>query len=238
MRIRRHKQMSNIFKDQTPKEVDEPKVPTNDEGTEVIEPETIPPKAPEGDNPPAPNPPIDYEKKFKESSREVQRLLGVEEENAAIKQAILEKDKPSDWEFMSDEQKESFRKEKEKELRIITLEAKEKWRLDYASIPQDLKEKIEKKGKDNFKTFCCSPENVGQKSIENLAKAYTFDVVTAPTDPKPKPKGLESAGGSNLPKAPVRKEGEMTASEANQLRYADPKRYNELIIKGKMKIID
>lgn len=224
-------------------------------------PEEITPEGPQGDPTPKketigevlPSVETDYKKKFGESTRENQRIL---EESKQKEEKIAElevkltdsqrtlsekelKAKYPNWEFLDEEEKKKAKEDFEKEKRLKVLEAKAKWRDDFQSLPEEIKEKIEKKGGETaFKDFACSPENRGQKSLGNLSKQFLYEeVLPEPSPETPNdPVGLESGTGG--PKTPIIPEKGYTSEEAKALREKDSKKYNRLVAEGKMKIID
>lgn len=188
-----------------------------------------------------------YKKKFSESSKEALRLLDenktltqkLELEGATLSEKELRKLNP-EYDEMTEEEKHNFKVEVATKRRLAILEAKEKMRNDYATLPEEMRKKIEEKGGyDAFRDYACSSENAGQKSLLNIAKAYLFEEgpkePSPPKEPEPKP-GLEPDGGG--PPAPdLPKEGEMTAEAAAKLRKENPREYNRLAREKRLKII-
>lgn len=196
----------------------------------------------------------DYKKKFGDSTTENQRILKdnaqLQKEKAELEtkladsqQSLSEKElreKYPYWEDMSEEEKMKTKEDLAKEKRLKILEAKEKWRDDYARLPEETKERIRKKGGEQaFKDFACSSENRGQKNLANLAKQFLYEesqpAPEPPKEPEKKP-GLESATGG--PKTTAIPKKGFTPEEAAELRKRDPQKYNELASKGQLKIID
>lgn len=229
----------------------EPKEETPKETSKGTQPDQSGKKESPGEGSPPKE--IDYKQKFGDSTRENQRIL---EENAELERAKTElevkleknqrtfsekelNEKYSNWEFMEEDEKAKAREDFEKEKRLKILEAKEKWRDDYAGLPKEVKEKIgEKGGEQAFKDFACLPENIGQKNLENLTKQFLYEEPkpeTPPEEPEKKP-GVEPGTGG--PKTPIVPKKGYTAEEAAKIRKDDPKRYNQLVAEGRMKIVD
>ena len=220
---------------------------TSEEGTEG---EQTPKKPPTGEG--LPPKPVDYKTKFSESTRENQRILEeaaeLKRKNAELEDQLEEsqrtlsdrelKEKYPNWEFMDEEERKKAQEDLEKEKRLKILEAKEKWRDDYRKLTKETKEKIEAKGgEEAFKDFACSPENVGQKNLENLAKQFLYEEPkpeTPPVEPEKKP-GLEPGIGG--PKTPFTPKKGYTAEEAAEMRKKDARKYNKLVAEGRMNII-
>jgi ribosomal protein L15 len=195
---------------------------------------------------------VDYKKKFSESTTENQRILKdnaqllrekaeAESKLAEAQRTLSEKElkeKYPNWDEMLPEEQVAKKEEIEKEKRLKILEAKEKWREDYARLSKATKEKIENKGgEEAFKDFACSPENRGQKNLANLVKQFLFEEpVEQPTPPEEELKlGLEPGTGG--PSTIIPKKEGYTAEQAAEMRVKDPKKYNKLVSEGRMKII-
>lgn len=186
-------------------------------------------------------------RQFPESAKEAQRLAKrvkeledkLEEILPPLSEEELIKENP-DYEMMTDAEKAGFKEGIITKRRLAILEAKEKMRRDYDTLPDNLKKKIEAKGGyEKFKDFACSPENAGQKDLTNIAKAYLFEEeeLTPKLPEQPERPGLEEPGHeTELP--PLKQEGEMTAEEAANLRTTDPKKYNQLLKDKKLKIVE
>lgn len=182
----------------------------------------------------------DYKQKFSDSSREAQRLLEEsakkDEKIAQLEQTILEKDKPDGYDFWDQDKKDIWNKQKKLEIEMAVIKSSQMWKDEFDALPVELKNKIAKNGGESeFKKFACSPENRGQKNLNNLAKAFTFDIKEDAPPPPPKT-GLEGASGG-IDTLPPKEEGTMTALESKQLRETNPKKYDELARKGKIKIV-
>lgn len=211
---------------QTPQETEEE--PTSKKSTP--EGEQVPPEE------------VNYKKKFSASTTENQRLNEEtkkdREKIAELELAISEKElsKNPDFELMSEQEKEEYKEKQKIAKDVAILKAKEKMREDYRALPQEMKEKLEKKGGyDAFRDFACLPDNAGQKNLLNLAKSFLFEEKPEePTEPEEKP-GLEKAGGGERT-APPKKKG-FTVEEVKQMRENDYDRYMKLAQEGKLNIV-
>ena len=183
--------------------------------------------------------------KFSESATEAIRLAKenkdlkekLEQSSATLSEDDLKQMNP-DYDMMSDEEKKDFRERTAMKRRMAVLEAKEKMRQDYSSLPEGLRKKIEEKGGyDAFRDYACSPENAGQKSILNLAKSFLYEEIEeVPPTPVEERPGLEEAG-VGIEKTPPSNKVEMTAEQAAEMRTNHPKEYAELIKAKKLKIV-
>lgn len=181
--------------------------------------------------------------KFSESAKEAIRLRGEltkAEEKLVQASATLSEDDlremNPDYDTMDDEEKKDFRERMAMKRRMAVLEAKEKMRQDFASLPADLRKKIEEKGGyDAFRDFACSPENAGQKSMLNLAKSYLYEERPEVPPDQPERPGLEEPGVGEI--TPPSIFTEMTAEQAAEMRTKHPKEYAELIKAKKLKIV-
>lgn len=186
-------------------------------------------------------------KKFSESAKEAYRLntrvLELEqkliESGATLSEEELRKEDP-DYDLKTEEERKELRLKIGRERTLLAKEAKIKMREDYDSLPGNMRKKIEEiGGYEVFRDFACSPENAGQKSILNVAKAFLFkeeeEAEEVPSEVETRP-GLEPEE-TTQPKPPAPKEGEMTAEQAAKLRTENPKKYNELLKEKKLKII-
>ena len=168
-----------------------------------------------------------------------------------LDQKELEKKYPY-WDDMTDSEKENIRTierlkikqarldadlRKEKQDRIKKeeedrFERSFKKVLDSPAFAEDLKGR-----EDEFKEFCYRDKNLGNTNLEVLAKSFLFDVVKDRNkDEELKGrKGLETTTGGQKQTPP--KEG-MTAEEVDALRKSNPRKYNEMIRDGKLKMIE
>lgn len=197
----------------------------------------------------------DYKKKFGESTRrnqivesqfkELQKVLG-----DITKQEVPTDDEMvaliSDWEYLSD-------REKNNERKLVVLERRQNHiisTIGNIASETDSASKFEEfvateprlKGKeDDFYDFVTKPSNKGA-SMEVLVNAFLFEEtpITA-VDPAPVippeelPPSLERGTPSgNMPPVKTGNE-EMSADELKLLRTTDPRKYNEMIRKGQIK---
>jgi len=209
-----------------------PEVPK--EGTEGGEQPPASNNPPEGETP---TPPVDYKKKFGDSTRENQRI---EEENAKLlgEKAKLEeklKSKPPseeemsqkypDWEFMDADEKIKARANISNEKRLQRLEEKSAWDDDYKKILDKFPELA--KHEEEFKKEAYKhPKTV---DLETIAKSFLYEPKSETPEPPEVPEtpklGLErpTAGGGNLPSS------KLTVETLRDLRKNDHKRYLKVI---------
>jgi hypothetical protein len=190
-------------------------------------------------------------KKFKDSASEAIRLKHdleekqrqLEEKERLLSEAELKGLNP-DYEFMTEEQKKEFRDKEDTKRRLQKLESKEKMREEFGQLPEEIKKKIEQHGGfEVFKDFCLLPENIGQKSMTNLARSFLFEEEPEPPAPGPKgpeqPKpGLEAGQGGGKADIPPQEPGTMTSEQAKELRTKNPRLYTQLVRDKKLKIKD
>ncbi len=228
--------------DQTPTGDEETLTPQGTEG----EPET-PKTAPIGENlPPEGEQPemvVDYKIKFGESTRENQRIseenakLLRENEELRIKSAKAEttlseeelSTKYPDWEFLADDQKGFIKRQESLEKDIREMKEAKAWNENYTNT---LTQFPQLKGKEaEFKEFCYSEENIGNKNLVLLAKAFIFDKGEPAEPEKTMRKGLETpSGGTKI--APTTG---WSIEDVKRLRETDPKRYLKMIQRGELK---
>lgn len=225
---------------QTPKEKegleDEVLPPTPETPEEGTEGDLTPKKEPKDDE--LPSEPVDYKKKFSESSREVQRIL--EESKLKDKKiAELEANKPPseeefaktypDWEFLSDEQKGFIKRQEQLEKDIRDMKEEKAWQNDFSTA---VKKFPQLAGKEKeFKDYCYQfPKGI---NAETLAKSFLFEE-SKPEVPKEPRKGLEKPTGGRAGKVPPQ---EMTLADIKRLRETNEKLYIKMIREGRIKKI-
>jgi hypothetical protein len=205
---------------------------------------------PETETPPEGSPAkeeVDYKQKFADSTRENQRIVADSQEkdqrigaletklvkaNETLSDKELKSEYP-DFEDMLPEEQQRAKSEFKNKKDIAILKAKDKMREDYFALPQETREKIDKKGGfEPFKNFACNPENAGQKNLLNLAKQFLYEEETPTPVEQPAP-GLEEGTGGQ-PSTPPREEG-FTAEELGTMRKNESKKYMELAKEGKLK---
>jgi len=199
-------------------------------------------KTPEVDDKLPPTP-VDYKKKFTDSSREVQRI---QDESKQDKEKIKELEvqlvkaniAPSDeelsiqypdWNFLDEGERNRLRESESVKKRLRVLEEDKAWERDFKSLKAQpeftsLKE-------DEFKKFAY--ENPEIKNLKILAQSFLFKG-KAPEEPEKPPKrpGLEKpTAGRKVPPS------EMSLADIATLRNEDPRRYFQLIKEGKLKKI-
>lgn len=171
-------------------------------------------------------PPVDYEKKFSESTREAQRLL---EENKSLNAKIgdLEAklaqpapDEGSDYQYLTEAEKRMYRELEELKAKHAAIEAKQ---AKEDELSKAIGEFAELNGREKeFRTYCEGKS--GDYSI--LAKAFLFE-----NKQTPKRKGLEKPSGGDK-SAPASEE--ITAEKLAQIRQNDEKLYEKLVKEGRV----
>lgn len=200
-----------------------------------------------GQNPQPPKAPVDYEEKFKNSSKEALALL---EKNKALEQEKAELERklnavqsggsankpnpsaPSNTGVYVD--REEFEQMKKIVAPIID---KEKFNQEFSSLSSMEEYKALKGNKAEFKEFCYQPENINVPT-EILAARFCMRKAAKPAQPtapndEEEPIGLESGSGGEADLAPPA-EG-YTDEQLKELRTTDPRRYAQLARKGKLK---
>lgn len=234
--------------DEEEEEIDEEEqVEDSEEGEEEetpVDPKTTTP------TPEAP----DYRKKFSESTRrnqivesqfrELQKVLG-----DITKQEVPTDDEmrvtDADWEYRSDYEKMMAKKsvvlERRQNLILASINNIATESEFARSIDEFISTKPELKNKEEaFFEFASKPANRGA-SPDVLLSAFLFEVkdVTPEQDQSPKPKAekrpqLARGTGRGGNESPKKKEGTYSDEEIKLLRTKDPKKYFDLIRKGKI----
>lgn len=199
---------------------------------------------PAGDG--TPPEPVDYKKKFSESTTENQRYQAeierLAQEKAELEAKLASKEasdtlsdeelaeKYPSWDVMSDTEKMTVRNNEE----IKRMKEKQAWESDLARAilwAQNNGYSLDSAG---FKAFCYKPENIGSKNIIALAKAFVFDQIK-PSEPAPSARpGVEPPTGGQAPPD----EGVITKEKAEQIRLSNPKLYKKLLLSGRLKGAD
>jgi hypothetical protein len=205
----------------------------------VSEP-TVPPTTPT--TPPAdPAPPIDYEKKFAESTREYQILqaqLDEERQKNARRELTTEPTDSElqaafpDWDIMTDTEKRLARETSKANRIASTLQqereqekAERQWTTD---LELTIAQNPSLQGKElAFKEFAKKPTHRGAP-LGTLVSAFLFESSSTPSPtpaPTPQPGLLPGNGGPRVPDQPKLLSGD----ELKQLRQTDEKAYKEYI---------
>lgn len=216
-------------------------------------PTPVPEPAPEPQPTPEPEPPVDYKKKFIESTREAQVLHAKNKKiNEALDKAIqspLPTDEDimrefPDWEVMSDFEKrmakESLSNKKALEaLGEIAKENKdiEGWQAKvdtFVDNPETMVKHPQLDGRqDEFRLFATKPTRRGV-DFEDLIPAFLYnEEMNKPTTPKKRMFEVGTGGPSDNPRP---KAGKITLDEAATLKKNDYKKYVEYIKAGKVDI--
>ncbi len=193
--------------------------------------------------PPAP---VDYKKKFADSSREVQRITKESKQDKtritelevklAEKANITPSDeelsqKYPDWSFLDEGEKVKLRETESLQKRLRVLEEDKAWDRDYKSLIKQSEFSSLKNQEEKFKEFAYKNPEI--KNLKILAQSFLFEN-KAPEEPEKPPvrPGLEkpTAGREVLP-------SKMSLADIKNLRINDPKRYAKLLKEGKLKDI-
>jgi hypothetical protein len=197
---------------------------------------TVPP------NPPAPPAaePIDYEKKFAESTKENQilaaRLADAERNRKELTNEPTDSELQAafpEWELMTDTEKRLARETFSAKRIATSLQQKEQEREAKSAWNTDLELTIAKnpslQGKEQaFKDFANKPTHRGAP-LATLVSAFLFESSSAPSpapSPTPSAPGLEPGNGG--PRAPE-KPKVLSGEELANLRKADQRAYLEYI---------
>lgn len=187
---------------------------------------------------------IDYEKKFKESTKEAmilkkqnEELLAEKNKKVVVDDAFL-KSKYPDWDEMTTGEQRATRvaEEAKQELADINRKTNEfnndkKWadKVD-KFVEEEMADAFPKiKGREEeFKRFATRPTRKGLP-LDDLAKIFQYE---HPEEIKKKRNLFHAPGGEG--KFPKKKE--MTTEEISNLRKTDNKKYMELIRQKKIKV--
>lgn len=185
-------------------------------------------------------------KDLKASEEEKERLkIELEDLKASseisLDETMLSKRHP-DWELLGDADRVRIREMEQLKARQDKLDAElnkqkreaikaEEARRFESSYNKVIGSYPDLKGKEKeFKEFCYRDDNLGNTNLEVLAKSFLFDSVKI----REKREGLESATGGEK-KAP--KPDGFTTEEALALMKSNPRKYNEMVRDGKLKLI-
>lgn len=215
----------------------------------------VPEKGTEGDPTPIkelkgdqlPPEPIDYKKKFGESSREAQRLveqdklskekikeleveLRKKERDAPPSDEELQKRYP-DWEYLDLSKRDSIKKEIDREKRLRKVEEQLAWENDFKSLLKKPEFSALKEREDEFKGFAYDYTEI--KDLTILAQSFLFEKGVKVEEPEiiPERKGLEkpTKGPIDVPTS------ELTLEQIKTIRKEQPRRYIKMIQQGKIK---
>jgi len=194
--------------------------------------------------------PVDYKKKFSESTTENQRIMEeknrLEEEKAELesKLAVKASETPSDeelrrrypdWDLLDENGQAAIKREIDRENRVRQLEEKQAWEGDFRTLLAKPEYASLKEKEADFKAFAYKNPTV--KSLEILAQSFLFKsgVPAKPVAPVETPKrpGLEkpTKGPVEVPQAGL------TLAQITALRKEQPKRYLQMVREGKLKDI-
>lgn len=226
------------------------------EPTEPVAPADPSPASPEPAAPAATDPAQpDYKKKFRESSRESQVLLGSFAEMKRVLGEVTSADIPTDedlareypeFDVLSDFEKNQLRRtvatDRKMNKLLVIVDGVSQEGEKVKAISDFIETRPELKGKeDDFLRFCLMPSHKGAPAA-TLLSAYLYeegqtapkpDEPPAPPAPAPAPRGLErgSPSGDTPTSTGPR---EYSDEELRRLRKQDPKKYHELIRKGQI----
>lgn len=220
---------------QTPEQSDEQKTPTTETGTEQTQEASVQPQS---------SPQVDYEKKFRESSRGAQQLLdrnkALEAENQRL-QELMNSQSVQNEVVQPVPQPEpqltpSYQSvlDPETATLIQRVADREKFELEFAQATTRYPQLSGRK--EEFKQFAYQEDNLGvptlQLAAEFILEKGLYSKPEENQDEMVEP-ALESGVGGDRQAPP--KDG-YTVDEAKHLRETDPRKYNRLIREGKMKI--
>ena len=240
-----------------------PPAPPTPEPPTPPTPEPPTPPAPEPPAPPAdpnappappapPSPDIDYEKKFKESSKEAQKLMTANREiNGAYEKAAslpeptdeeMEAMYPEEWKDMGKAQKQIAKdallnKRKFEVIESATSKFKviQEWDSKvetFVTDPKVLVDHPELEGKaDEFKAFAAD-EKRRNLDFDTLVLAFNGEMAAHP--PAPKNGQMFETGGNRAPEPPKPKDDKLTLAQAAVIQKTDYKEYKRLLIAGKI----
>ncbi|MHA1400144.1 MAG: hypothetical protein ACTSQE_07330 [Candidatus Heimdallarchaeaceae archaeon] len=197
-----------------------------------------------------PKPDVDYKEKFANSTREAQVLA---EQKKKLEEQLTELTKPKvinddymkdrypDWEDMTDMEKRFMKKQEVLDQKFADLNKKtnefnndRKWRTktqEFASSPENIDKYPALKSQEaEFIKFSNKPSRKGL-DMDTLAKVFSFE---AGVEVKPKKKKTLFSRSSGPGKKPVKKG--YSAEEVKKIRTNSPRKYNELVRTGKIKI--
>lgn len=225
--------------DTTPAEVTVPPA-------EVVPPEVTPPV----ETPPADaTPPIDYKKKFSESTKRNQVVESQFKELEKVLGDITRQEVPSDdematqdpdWSLRSDYDKMQAKKlivmERRQNALFLSLENGKKEGERIATLQESIANDPRLTGKETeFYDFATKPSNQGA-SLDVLVGAFLYDpdkdTVTPPVTPPVPPPSLERGNASGGMPPPETGKKVYTDEELQVLRTKDPKTYHDLIRRG------
>ena len=204
----------------------------------------------EEDAPPPPTQ-VDYKEKFGASTRQNQILTSQLNELKKQIWDITKEEIPSDeemakyiglyeWETLSDRERNTERKllimERRNNATALMLKNMNKENELKAAVNDfiELDENKDIQGMNNdFLEFVKLPKNSGA-SFETLKDAFLFKRTQQQLRPK-KSKSPSLLRGSSTGGAPSNQNGEMSDEQLTQLRTKNPKLYNDMIRKGKIK---
>jgi len=180
-----------------------------------------------------PAPPIDYEEKFKQSSREAQVLAEQLEQEKQRKSKPLTidpteqelRDLYPDWDTFLPSEKLFAKKNLTLERTVLAtnqsvaaMQAEQAWQKDFKNVVKAFPQMAGRE--EEFEKFVFKPTHRGV-SVEALAKAFLYDATKdmPPTPPTPPPQGGLERGGTG-PQEPPKQKG-LTAAELGALRNND-----------------
>jgi len=257
----------NAFPRQTTPEVTPPVTPVTvektpekgeektPEPTPVVEPvpPVTPPAQPVVPTAPEAKPEPDYKLKFSESTRrnqivesqfkELQKILGdITQQEVPTDEEMMVKF--SDWEYLSDREKNAERRlailEARENKRTLEMKRLEQERETLTKLDEYISTEPRLKGKENeFYEFATRPNNQGA-SVEVLLNAFLFETtpitaVETVVPPVETPPALERGNPSGDMPPETRKDGQMSDEELTRLRTTDHKKYNDMVRRGLIK---
>lgn len=224
----------------------------DDDGEEDdLEEDPTPEPEPKPEPPKKETPPVDFKKKFGDSTRrnqivesqlkELQKVIGdITQQEIPTDEEMRVTD--ADWEYRSDFEKNMAIKtvvlERRQNKILATLGNITKETEDSTKLTQYIESEPKLQGKeDAFYEFATKPSNKGA-SMEVLLNAFLFEVKDeTPSDPTPKPKETPPSLSRATPSGgnpPIKKNVAYSPEEIKHIRTTDHKRYNKLVREGKI----
>jgi hypothetical protein len=236
------------LKEEEPEKPEEPEIPQKEEPSKEVPPEE-PTKEEEPEEPK--EPPVDYKKKFIESTREAQILHAKNRKVNEVFDKAMKTPEPtedelrkeySDWDVMGEFEKKMAKDNMINSRRFATIseiaeENKdlEAWQTKvdtYIEDPKTLVDNPDLEGKeDEFRLFATKPTRRNM-DFEDIVSAFLYD---ATKKVKPMKKGKMFETGTGGPNEHIRpKADKLSIEEAGKLRKTDYNKFAKYLREGKI----